>query len=120
MLAELVVGVAVPVHFPQVRIALGWRSTSSDCMNVEKFGGREIVPTNMRRGYEMPFTSEKYKEAAATLPDDLVTIFQRFVEEYEYLTHLYYGRGYVAYKVLADLILAGWRPSAAGRPGGRL
>jgi hypothetical protein len=60
----------------------------------------------------MPISSEKYREAEARLPDELKPVFQRFVEEYEYLTHLHYGRGYVAYQVLADLVLAGWRPSA--------
>lgn len=60
----------------------------------------------------MPVTSEKFKEAEATLPDELKPIFGRLVEEYEYLTHLEYGKGYVAYKVLANLILAGWRPTS--------
>jgi hypothetical protein len=68
----------------------------------------------------MPVTSQKYKEAEAMLPDDLKAILKRFVEEYEYLTMTHYGRGYVAYKVLADLVLAGWRPSATRMPGSRL
>ncbi len=68
----------------------------------------------------MPVTSDKYKEAEAILPDDLKPVFKRFVEEYEYLTMRHYGRGYVAYKVLADLVLAGWRPSAERMPGSRL
>jgi hypothetical protein len=74
----------------------------------------------MVKAASMPVTSDKYKEAAATLPDDLKPAFQRFVEEYEYLTIIHYGRGYVAYKVLADLVLAGWRPSAERMPGSRL
>lgn len=68
----------------------------------------------------MPITSEKYKEAEAILPDDLKPIFKRFVEEYEFLTMTHFGRGYVAYMVLADLVLAGWRPSADRMPGSRL
>ena len=64
----------------------------------------------------MPVTSEKYKESEAILPYDRKPIFKRFVEEYEYLTMRHYGRGYVAYKVLADLVLAGWRPSAERTP----
>ncbi len=68
----------------------------------------------------MPVTSEKYKEAETLLLDELKPIFKRFVEEYEYLTMTHYGRGYVAYKVLADLVLAGWRPSAERTPGSRL
>jgi hypothetical protein len=68
----------------------------------------------------MPVTSAKYKEAEAILPDDLKPVFKRFVEEYEYLTMTHFGRGYVAYLVLADLVLAGWRPSAERAPGSRL
>jgi hypothetical protein len=68
----------------------------------------------------MPPTSDKYKEAEASLPAELQPIFHRLVEEYEYLTSLHFGRGYVAYKVLADLVLAGWRPSAEPHPGSRL
>ena len=68
----------------------------------------------------MPVTSDKYTEAEAILTDDLKPIFKRFVEEYEYLTMLHFGRGYVAYRILADLILAGWRPSAERMPGSKL
>jgi hypothetical protein len=67
----------------------------------------------------MPRASEKYKEAEAILPEDLNPIFKRFVEEYEFLTMTHFGRGYVAYMVLADLVLAGWRPSADRMPGSR-
>ena len=68
----------------------------------------------------MSQTSEKYKESEAILPDDLKPIFKRFVEEYEYLTMMHFGRGYVAYRVLADLVLAGWRPSAERMPESRI
>jgi hypothetical protein len=68
----------------------------------------------------MPTTSEKYKEAEAILPDDLKAVYQRLVEEYEYLTKLRFGRGYVAYQVIADLVLAGWRPSAEPVPQSKL
>jgi hypothetical protein len=68
----------------------------------------------------MPITSEKYKEAEAILPDDLKPIFRRFVEEYEFLTMTHFGRGYVAYMVSADLVWAGWRPSAERLPESRL
>ena len=64
----------------------------------------------------MPATSQKLKEAEETLPEELKPVFRRLVDEYEYLTSVHYGRGYVAYKVLADLVLAGWRPSAESRP----
>jgi len=68
----------------------------------------------------MPVTSDKYKEAEAILPDNQKPVFKRFVEEYEYLTMTHFGRGYIAYKVLADPVLAGWRPSAERTPGSRL
>ena len=68
----------------------------------------------------MPVTSEKYKEAEQGLPPDLRPTYRRLVEEYEYLTTLHYGRGYVAYKVLADLILAAWRPSESRHSDSRL
>lgn len=47
-------------------------------------------------------------------------MFARIVNEYEFLTKLRYGRGYVAYEVLADLVLAGWRPSAEPNPDSQL
>jgi hypothetical protein len=68
----------------------------------------------------MPTSSDKYKQAEARLPNELKPILQRFVVEYEYLTKLHFGRGYVAYQVLADLILAGWRPSATAYPESKL
>lgn len=64
----------------------------------------------------MPTTSDKSMEAESTLPDDLRPIYRRLVEEYEYLTQISFGRGYVAYKVLAELVKAGWRPSAERLP----
>ena len=60
----------------------------------------------------MPTSGPKYEEALARLPDEFKDTFKRLVEEYEFLTNTHYGRGYVAYQVLADLILAGWRSSA--------
>lgn len=63
----------------------------------------------------MPADSPKYQEAEDQLPADLKPIFKQFVEEYEFLTTLHYGRGYVAYKVLGDMVLTGWRPSAESR-----
>lgn len=68
----------------------------------------------------MPVTSDKYKEAEATIPEDLKPVLKRFVEEYEYLTTTHYGKNYVAYRVLDDLVLAVWRPSAERLSGSRL
>ena len=55
--------------------------------------------------------SEKSKHAESRLPEELRPVYRRMVEEYVFLTHIRYGRGYVAYEVLAEMVLAGWRPS---------
>ena len=55
--------------------------------------------------------SEKYREALQSLPPDLHLIFRQLVEEYIFHTHVKYGRGYVAYSVLAELVRDGWMPT---------
>ena len=60
----------------------------------------------------MPIDSPKSKEAEGRLPDELRPVYQQMVEQYKFLTQVKYGRGYVAYTVLAEMVLAGWRPSA--------
>lgn len=60
----------------------------------------------------MPSRSIKFKDAEVKLPDELRPVYRQMVEQYEFLTLLRYGRGYVAYQVLADMVLAGWRPSS--------
>ena len=56
-------------------------------------------------------SSAKFLAAEARLPEQLRSIYRQFVEEYAFHTNVRYGRGYVAYEVLADLVQAGWRPS---------
>ena len=60
--------------------------------------------------------SPKYLEARESLPEDLRPIYDRLAEEYSFHTEVLYGRGYVAYKVLAALVREGWRPPNDGRP----
>ena len=55
--------------------------------------------------------SEKYLSAKESLPKNLHAIYDQLVEEYMFHTEKRYGRGYVAYNVLADLVRDGWRPS---------
>lgn len=64
--------------------------------------------------------SAKSLAAEARLPNELKPTYRRLVDEYAYLTHMRYGRGYVAYEVIADLVLAGWRPSAEPHPDSRV
>lgn len=56
--------------------------------------------------------SEKHEQARATLPDALKPIFDGFVADYEYAATCRHGAPYVSYIVLADMVRAGWRPSA--------
>jgi len=54
--------------------------------------------------------SEKYLSAKESLSKNLHPIYDQLVEEYIYHTEKRYGRGYVAYIVLADLVRDGWCP----------
>lgn len=54
--------------------------------------------------------SQKYLSAKESLPKNLHAIYDQLVEEYIFHTEKHYGRGYVAYTVLADLVKDGWRP----------
>ena len=56
--------------------------------------------------------SEKCIEARDSLSDDLKPIYDEFVSDYIYAATLRYGRPYVSYIVLADMVKAGWRPTA--------
>lgn len=60
----------------------------------------------------MPIDSEKSKQAEAKLPSELKPIYRQMVQDYEFQTKVKYGKGYVAYDVLAEMVLAGWRPAA--------
>ena len=54
--------------------------------------------------------SEKYIEARDSLAETLRPIFDLLVEEYYFFSTQHYGKGYVAYKVLAELVKSGWAP----------
>ncbi len=55
---------------------------------------------------------KKQLEARNSLPDELKPIFDEFVSDYQYAATLRYGKPYISYIVLADMIRAGWRLSA--------
>lgn len=52
--------------------------------------------------------SPKYLEAKKSLPNELHDTYDKLVSDYYFYTVKNYGKGYVAYKVLADLIREGW------------
>jgi hypothetical protein len=56
--------------------------------------------------------SPKYQEARNTLKPELQPIYDQLVADYAMWTTKSFGRGYVAYSVLAGLVRDGWRPSA--------
>jgi len=56
--------------------------------------------------------SEKEMEARNSLPEELRPVFDEFVTDYRYAATVRYGKPYVSYIVLADIVRAGWRLSA--------
>ncbi len=65
----------------------------------------------------MPVDSPKSEKAEVKLPMELKPIYREMVEDYEILTQLFWFRGgYPAYEIFAEMILAGWRPSADAHP----
>lgn len=55
--------------------------------------------------------SPKALTARNTLPEELRPIFDQMVEEYSFYALKHYGRAWVAYMVIAELVRDGWRPS---------
>lgn len=58
--------------------------------------------------------SAKYQESLKALPEDLRSMYEALVADYSWATATRYGRGYVAYEALADLVRAGWRKGELG------
>ena len=52
--------------------------------------------------------SEKREEARNSLPDELKPVFDDLVADYKHAATLRYGRPYISYTILADLVKAGW------------
>lgn len=53
--------------------------------------------------------SEKFIKARVSLPSDLKPVYDALVEQYYFHTVRLFGRGYIAYGVLASLVRDGWR-----------
>lgn len=49
--------------------------------------------------------------AFESLPPELHEVFQRLISEYQYHCILRYGKPFVSYIILADMIRSGWRPT---------
>jgi|GEM_PF-854944 len=63
--------------------------------------------------------SKKYADARASLPVELISVFDELVADYRYSATLRHGAPFVSYIVLADLVKSGWRPSRSEEPQGR-
>jgi hypothetical protein len=59
--------------------------------------------------------SPKFHEAREGLPEELRGVYDQMVADYSWCTAAKYGRGYVAYAVLADMVRMGWRPTESGK-----
>jgi hypothetical protein len=60
--------------------------------------------------------SKHYNAAKNSLPEELKPVFDSIVEHYRFHSLFRCGRPYVSYIVLADMVRAGWRKTAAEVP----
>lgn len=56
--------------------------------------------------------SAKHAEARDALSEDLRPAFDALVNDYQFCASVHYASRFVSYLILADLVRAGWRPSA--------
>jgi hypothetical protein len=58
---------------------------------------------------DVPAKGQKYLEVLSSLPEQLRPTYKALVEEYKFHALARYGRAWVAYDVIADLVRSGWR-----------
>jgi hypothetical protein len=58
-----------------------------------------------------PAKSESYQEACKMLPASLIPMLDAFIEQYKFACLKHHGTRLVSPKVLAELLLMGWRES---------
>lgn len=76
---------------------------------------------NTKDADDVPARGPRYLEALSSMPEQLQPIYKAMVEEYKFHALAHYGRAWVAYDVIADLVRSGWRPETnlpakPGRP----
>ncbi len=54
-------------------------------------------------------TTQAFLDERERVPEELREEFDRLVEMYRYHAFIHYSRPFVSYRILADLILDGWR-----------
>jgi len=60
---------------------------------------------------------DSHESVRDSLPAELQAEFEQLVEDYRFAAHTRYGKRFVSYVVLGDLIRAGWRRSAEENSG---
>ena len=60
--------------------------------------------------------SEKHEQARCSLPEELMPIFDEFVDDYKFAATKYHGSPFVSYIVLAEMVRMGWRHGADPLP----
>jgi hypothetical protein len=61
---------------------------------------------------EVTKRSEKHEQARTSLPEELRHVFDQFVIDYKFAGTIHHGSPFVSYIILAEMVKAGWRPSA--------
>ena len=60
--------------------------------------------------------SDKCEHARNTLPEELRPVFDDFVADYKFAGTKHHGSPFVSYIILAEMVRAGWRLTAAPVP----
>ena len=55
--------------------------------------------------------SEKHELARNSLPPELRSTFDEFVQDYKFAGTAHHGSPFISYVILAEMVKAGWRPS---------
>ena len=58
----------------------------------------------------------RYLKALSCLPEELQPIYKALVEDYKFHALARYGKAWVAYDVIADLVKSGWRLESTPEP----
>ena len=56
--------------------------------------------------------SPAFDHVRKSLPPKLHQVLDQLVEDYKFSSSINYGKEFVSYKILADLVKAGWRRTA--------
>jgi hypothetical protein len=78
-------------------------------VNVVEFLAEESGVMGANETDDVAAKGPRYLAALSSLPEELKPIYKDFVEEYKFHALTHYGRAWVAYDIIADLVRSGWR-----------